>query len=378
MSPIELDRDARTARYRDEAVSLLPKEFQLLDTFQRHLGRTLSREQLLDAVWPLESPTDRTVDDHVYRLRKKLSAWRDAYVIRTVRGAGYRLEAKAAPAGRPHPLAADPVHAERMRGLIDANLLYGRGDALLALAKQSDVLGFELDEPMRLLVPFLEGRFRPLVHGDAPFGTRVYYLLHLYHLMKPEASRPFVEAALRRRMMPAMLHDEVERHNMSFMLMDWGDFDAAEAMLEAAWANAIAAPEPNLMPYLANQRLELPMKLGDWTGAGERLAEIERLMEKYPFQREEGLFLVLRGVLQYRERPRDGAASIDLGIATLRRSRFVPHLLDGLQTALRYAAREGWPEVTDRYATERERLIADTEIAALLPYIEAKLRKHLT
>src|SRR5690625_87151 len=73
-------------------VTLLRKEFFLLKYLYENNGRAFSREALLDAVWPLEEPTERTVDDHIYRLRKKLFPFRDTLSIKTVKGLGYSLK----------------------------------------------------------------------------------------------------------------------------------------------------------------------------------------------------------------------------------------------------------------------------------------------
>ena len=56
-------------------------------------GRVFSREQLLDGVWGRDVYIDeRTVDVHVGRLRKALSATREPDPIRTVRGSGYAFD----------------------------------------------------------------------------------------------------------------------------------------------------------------------------------------------------------------------------------------------------------------------------------------------
>lgn len=52
------------------SIELLPKEYALLRFLSRNQGQAFSREQLLDRVWPREYPVERTVDDHIYRLRK--------------------------------------------------------------------------------------------------------------------------------------------------------------------------------------------------------------------------------------------------------------------------------------------------------------------
>lgn len=69
---MEWDAGAYTIAWKAQKIVLLPKEYALLHFMHSHAGQTLSREQLLDNVWPMEAPVDRTVDDHIYRLRRKL------------------------------------------------------------------------------------------------------------------------------------------------------------------------------------------------------------------------------------------------------------------------------------------------------------------
>jgi len=75
-------------------VHLGPTEFRLLRHFMEHPGRVFSREQLLDAVWGKDVYVEaRTVDVHIRRLRIALNGEGFADVIRTVRAAGYALDA---------------------------------------------------------------------------------------------------------------------------------------------------------------------------------------------------------------------------------------------------------------------------------------------
>ena len=69
------------------------KEFELLNYLVQNQGETISRRELIDAVWADETedaPNERTVDVHVRRLRAKIAGYED--VIRTVRGGGYRFD----------------------------------------------------------------------------------------------------------------------------------------------------------------------------------------------------------------------------------------------------------------------------------------------
>lgn len=87
-------RVTRGGRY----VHLGPTEFRLLQFLMEHPGAVFSREELLNAVWGPDIYVEpRTVDVHIRRLRKALNGDTDPDVIRTVRAAGYALDADAAP-----------------------------------------------------------------------------------------------------------------------------------------------------------------------------------------------------------------------------------------------------------------------------------------
>ena len=89
LANLELDMTKRTAVIDGDALSLTPKEFDLLATFARFPNVALDREQLLDLVWGTSFYAMRTVDVHVARLREKLKG--SPLRIETVWGTGYRL-----------------------------------------------------------------------------------------------------------------------------------------------------------------------------------------------------------------------------------------------------------------------------------------------
>ncbi len=85
---ITLDVRTRRAATDGADVELTAKEFALLETFLRHPGQVLSREQLLSHVWGYDfDPGSNVVDVYVGYLRRKLGSQR----FETVRGMGYRL-----------------------------------------------------------------------------------------------------------------------------------------------------------------------------------------------------------------------------------------------------------------------------------------------
>jgi DNA-binding response OmpR family regulator len=87
---LSLDLRTRRASVRGRTVDLSAREFALAETFLRHPGQVLAREQLLSSVWGYDfDPGSNVVDVYVRYLRRKLGADR----IETVRGMGYRLAA---------------------------------------------------------------------------------------------------------------------------------------------------------------------------------------------------------------------------------------------------------------------------------------------
>jgi two-component system phosphate regulon response regulator PhoB len=71
-------------------VHLTPSEFKLLASLFKAQGQVLTREQLIDQIQGEDvSVTGRTIDTHVFALRKKMGDW--STHIETIRGVGYRI-----------------------------------------------------------------------------------------------------------------------------------------------------------------------------------------------------------------------------------------------------------------------------------------------
>lgn len=87
---VSLNLRTRKVKVGDRTIELPAREFTLAETFLRHPGQILSRQQLLDWVWGYDyDPGSNIVDVYVGYLRKKLGN----DLIETVRGQGYRLRA---------------------------------------------------------------------------------------------------------------------------------------------------------------------------------------------------------------------------------------------------------------------------------------------
>lgn len=71
-------------------IEVTQKEYQLIKYFAKNIGRILTRDQILNAVWGYDYFGDsRTIDTHIKTLRAKLGD--QGKLIETVRGYGYRM-----------------------------------------------------------------------------------------------------------------------------------------------------------------------------------------------------------------------------------------------------------------------------------------------
>jgi two-component system phosphate regulon response regulator PhoB len=73
-----------------EDTHLTPSEFKLLAELLKAGGKVLTRERLIDLIQGEDvNVTGRTIDTHIFTLRKKIGSW--AHHIETIRGVGYRI-----------------------------------------------------------------------------------------------------------------------------------------------------------------------------------------------------------------------------------------------------------------------------------------------
>jgi len=87
-----LDLRRYTARWQDQTVPLTVTEFMMLHALVRRPGHVKTRQQLMEQGYPHDTyVSDRTIDSHIKRIRKKFSSMDEAFdQIETVYGLGYR------------------------------------------------------------------------------------------------------------------------------------------------------------------------------------------------------------------------------------------------------------------------------------------------
>ena len=92
MGDLTLDTLARTARRGDKRIELTAKEYSLLEYLMRHPGRLLSRTQIAEHVWNFDFYSEsNVVDVYIRYLRRKIDEGFEHKLIKTVRGAGYKI-----------------------------------------------------------------------------------------------------------------------------------------------------------------------------------------------------------------------------------------------------------------------------------------------
>jgi len=114
LGPWTVDPVANEVRRGDAVVRLEPKAVAVLAHLAAHAGEVVTREALLDAVWPDVVVTDASLTRCVSQLRQALGDdARDASLIETIPKVGYRLHVPEADAVVPSPSATEPTSPPR-------------------------------------------------------------------------------------------------------------------------------------------------------------------------------------------------------------------------------------------------------------------------
>ncbi len=90
---LQIDFSSYTAVEEDKPVQMSHKEFEILNYLWKHKNKTVSRDDLLSNIWGYEeTPTTRTVDNFILKLRQKIeNDFNHPQIIITVHGIGYKL-----------------------------------------------------------------------------------------------------------------------------------------------------------------------------------------------------------------------------------------------------------------------------------------------
>ncbi|WP_313640271.1 winged helix-turn-helix domain-containing protein [Paenibacillus sp.] len=320
-------------------IELFPKEFTLFQFLYNNRGRIFSREQLLDKVWPMEYPVERTVDDHIYRIRKKLGSLQ-GMDIKTVRGFGYSLTMQEPSVAMTNPTTYDSEMQETMREIFVKYHQYGQGRSMLTLARQQDVLGYEMDPFYSIYIHFVQGDLEWLLNTDeVGIEERFYSLLICYMFLDdPKNKLDFCEQVLEKKILLPPQHKELEILNILDLYTLAGQPEKALERLKITHQVIKEPGYENFIPVTAISEMFVHLWMGTEDQELERMAKaIEALLLEKPFLREIGSYKVVRGLWLLRRKSWIEAEQLlDDALQVLEMSGFVPMRIYALYRMVHY------------------------------------------
>lgn len=88
---LELNRDTMQVSRADQPIRLKPRTFRILEYLMAHPERVISRQELIDHIWPDDPPDGDPLRVHIHSLRASIDKPFDSELIHTVHGVGYRI-----------------------------------------------------------------------------------------------------------------------------------------------------------------------------------------------------------------------------------------------------------------------------------------------
>ncbi len=92
MASLDIDTSRKEVKSDGRVIQLTKKEYQILLMLVRNPGHYITREEILDSLWSDTLVTERTVDVHIARLRKRLG--KPGNMIKSRTGYGYFIDEK--------------------------------------------------------------------------------------------------------------------------------------------------------------------------------------------------------------------------------------------------------------------------------------------
>lgn len=93
---LRLDPARRTVDRDGTPIELTPREFALLQYLMHHAGRPVRKRELIEQVWGDDDLEPNVLQVYIGYLRRKIDEPFGSETIETIRGVGYRIEARPA------------------------------------------------------------------------------------------------------------------------------------------------------------------------------------------------------------------------------------------------------------------------------------------
>ncbi|WP_227397059.1 winged helix-turn-helix domain-containing protein [Jeotgalibacillus aurantiacus] len=328
MSQLTFNLADYTASYKGTQVQLLRKEFFLLQFLYERADQVFSRSQLLDAVWPMDAPTDRTVDDHIYRVRKKLKKLSDFIVIETVKGHGYVL--KKIDVGMDDAAYQDPEINKMLEGLIKRYHLFGHGEAMQTFIEEKH-LGFMVPEEYKPVFAFMKADIDWFINDHANMDQKLYYMIHIYHTQTGNFREAiqYIQRGLEKEVFSERSHFEAETLGLFYLFVMDQDLKKADRQFKSMTLKypELLKSDHGFNPSLMNFKLILLLCGGETSEFNRLFIEMEQFYQNNPLQRELGIFYVITGILHLQRGSfKKGREDIEQGYHVVKNTKFTSHL----------------------------------------------------
>jgi DNA-binding winged helix-turn-helix (wHTH) protein len=335
MEKIQFSKTDYNVTYRSEKIVFLPREYHLFKYLYQNPSRIFSREELLNAVWPMENPVDRTVDDHIYRVRKKIHPLSAVVDIETIRGQGYLLSMKEV---QKNPLLKDDEVSTQVKSLFRKYHRYGHGDALKLLAENQNVFGFQIDLPNLLYLHFMKGDFSWFLDAqEITFWEKCFYLLHIYSLIEPDKKKCFdyFTCALSVEEIPEFHRLEIKLLNRLSLLIFTKQLDKAATLLHQSKNEIYDKNLEGFIPLILLSELWLTLLQKDILEIEERMEETENKLASFPYLRENANLSIIKGCYWLLKNNESKAKDyFDEGFQLLLEAKFIPGVLMNINMIL--------------------------------------------
>lgn len=379
MEKIQFSKTDYNVTYRSEKIVFLPREYQLFKFLYQNPSRVFSREELLNAVWPMEDPVDRTVDDHIYRVRKKIQPFSSVVEIETIRGQGYLLAMKEV---QDSPLLKDNEVSAQIKNLFHKYHRYGQGDALKLLAENQNVFGFQIDLPELLYLHFMKGDFSWFLEAqEIDFWEKCFYLLHIYSFVESDKEKCFdyLTKALCAEEIPAYHRLEMRLLNRLSLLIFTKQLDQAATILHQSKQEIYEKNLEGFIPLILLFELWLSLLQKDILEIEERMEKVEKKLASYPYLREKANFSIIKGIYWLLKKNASKANDFfDEGFQQLLEAKFIPGVLMNINIILFCLDEFGMSGTLQTYFKElKEKYIQEYKLIELHSKIEHQLHHHL-
>ncbi|MGQ3477090.1 winged helix-turn-helix domain-containing protein [Paenibacillus sp. TY11] len=380
MIRLQFDADGYSVICNADRVMLLAKEFALLRFLYDNRNQVFTREQLLDRVWPLEYPVERTVDDHIYRLRKKLKTW-NVLRIHTVRGYGYSLTLTGMQPQN-HPSLHDQEVQVAVHGLFRKYHLLGQGDSIEALAAQQEQMGFQMSAYYQMYTRFVQTDVPWfLKREDFAPADRLYWMLLLYTGTAgvTDQGLALCERALSSRLLSSDQERELRILNILEAYVENGQPECAEEGLPLAFAIMERDSLDKFVMPVALMEMYMHLVANDMEKAAALSDRLEGMLSEAPYLRELGRYRILRGFMLLRNGDVDNAERLmDEGLVTLDMAKQELLKIKAVSQICGFLKLCGsYPTLEEKYAAQYDRLDRDNSLtlhrSALRRWLEQTL-----